>query len=207
LGQVKFNNEEFELIFYYSVANLTCICPPDGCPIYSTSFERVPIEWGNDQNYLTTLSAGNFFGTFSKRTEDVFVVFGYLPLHADVTIQFDLILIGNWDGSKDRLKIIQSFPFYESDNAQTIFSETFSTVDEQDSTFLNSDYYVEPTTGPIVDDNPTVQYRLEINFEHWRSEMKISFVSSLISSQDASWGIDNFKVCINLYSFFNFDNR
>jgi RHS repeat-associated protein len=159
-------------------------------------------EWSTTTT--TTTSGRRFLGRFGN--EGVRLSLAGLPAHAQVTVSFNLLAIGSWEGNSATAGP-DAFSLALGDGGPTLVNTTFSNV-----TTAGNDRQAYPDAFPGGDNpartgasevnpsgfqSPTSIYALAATFAHADPTLALDFAASgLEALANESWGIDN--VCVSI---------
>lgn len=135
------------------------------------------------EKFLGALSAANNRLTLNS-----------LPPHTDVTVSFDLYVLGGWDGESgpDRF---QTQVVGETTLLDTNFSNTSSTQSYPSAgSAAQSGAVAVDTLGDYGGDGSAI-YHFEHTFSHWQPDLQIDFTGIGPSPVDGEfWGLDNVEI-------------
>ncbi len=177
--------------------------------IYEHDFDTpVGPEWSHNVRTTTPNAVRTFLGRFSD--DHVMLNLDFIPEHCAVTVDFDLLIIGEWDGSvgpfagPDLLDINASIPG-DCCPLENLLHATFAhcdcTYQAYPGTYPNA--YHPGTTGAEEIDTLGYEmdsvYHLSFTFFHHQERLQLSFSgsSNLEPWPDETWGIDNIVVSID----------
>ena len=160
--------------------------------IYSNNFETsAGSEWSKTNRSTTPIGGRKFLGEFNNDTVSL-TLNNPLLNNNTVTVEFDLFIIGAWDGTGNYFTLATS-------NGQTLFNTTFSNYDHGTQSYPNSvgqgNY---PRRTGAVENNtlgygPDSGYSLTSIFTNTANTLTLNFTGSSPWS-NAIWGIDNISV-------------
>ncbi|MGE3540445.1 MAG: PEP-CTERM sorting domain-containing protein [Candidatus Tectimicrobiota bacterium] len=193
--------------------------PTLALPVYSHDFESaVGPEWSSTSTAVTPVGARRFLGPLSNGTTSL--TLAGLPEHHQVTVSFDLFIIGSWDGNcwasdcsgtPDKWTLaLESGP--------TLLTTTFSNSNSGDNPQAYPDAYGDGThtyparTGAEENNslgyctpssNPQrppvcrdAVYHLDFTFDHTASTLGLHFSALVATNGSETWGLDNVQVAV-----------
>ena len=179
---------------------------PGSIFVYSSTFEGHAIGWSQDRRAAGHPNlADAFLGPFES--ESVAFTLADLPDHDVISVEFDLLVIGDWDGNNgpDR------WFFGASDgNGEPFFDTTFSNISTQDGPSPPAQSYPDRTgegenvagTGATsinrlgYDLGDTI-YRVSCTLAHSDDTLRLDFGGELtkeVPFAQEEWGIDNVTI-------------
>lgn len=180
--------------------------------IYENDFDTpVGLEWSHDLRNTTPNATRTFLGRFSD--DNVLLNLLFLPDHCAVTVSFDLLVIGTWEGSvgyfagPDIWDLNASVPG-DCCPVQNLLHTTFAHCECQYQAYPDTfpHAYNPGTTG--ADEVGTLGYdydavyNMSFTFYHHQDALQLSFAGSpmLQGWPDETWGIDNIVVQLDMDS-------
>ncbi len=172
--------------------------------IYNNSMQgNVGSEWNLWNQRTTTADGQTFLGRFSNERLTFWLY--NLAEHDHVRLEFDLYVIGSWDGnSPDYGPDIWEMRISSPD--ELVLRTTFSNVDGNLQSFP-SQYpagNAQPREGSTIDNSlgyswyGDTTYRFQVDLSHSESSLFMTFQGiGLEGVVDESWGIDNVRVSIS----------
>lgn len=177
--------------------------------VYSHDFEiGVGPEWSHSNRTTSPDLERTFLGRFSAHNVQLDLV--DLPEHCAVTVEFDLLVIGEWDGSVGYaagpdiwdLNVAVPSDCCPSDNLlHTTFATCDCTMQAYPDTHPNA---LNPgfTGAEEVDTLGYVHdsvYEMSFTFYHHQEDLRLSFAGSplLEGVMEEAWGIDNIVVSVD----------
>lgn len=170
---------------------------------FSYDFESgTPAVWNPTNNATTPVGNRHFLGRQSGTTP-VTLTLSSLTAHTSVNVEFDLYVIGAWDGSATNGQ------FQVNLGSTNVFSQTFSNITGANQSYPDSGTHLpgyssteQNTLGythdPSILYNDTVYHVKLTNLAHSSSSATLTFLAGLTGDvTDKSWGIDNVKVSAN----------
>jgi len=179
---------------------------------YNDDFEGAVGEGWSKTSTDTTPSGRIFLGRFGNDT--VSLTLTGLPEHTDVTVSFDLFIIGAWDGNRTDNGLGPDLWTVGVRGGLTLIQTTFGNGDpnsvyrqsypgwypdaqnpkrsgaEENNTLS----YPDPSGFTSVQDSV---YHLSFKFSHSASTLTLDFAGAgLQSLDDESWGLDNVRVVV-----------
>jgi len=187
------------LVFSVSLAGAQA---PPGPVLYENDFEgSVGSEWSLGRTDTSPLLGRRFLGQF--QTEPLSLTLHDLPVHAEITVDFDLYAIGAWDGNQPGPG--PSLWEISVDGGPTLLRTTFSNIDGHAGLHFNQSYPMPypqgdnaPYTGAAerntmgftyAGDRMDAVYKMSFAFPHAASSLRLNFWSSL-----EYYGIDNIVI-------------
>jgi len=179
--------------------------------VYEHDFDSpVGYEWSEGSRSTTPNHARTFLGEFSG--ENVVLNLELLPDHCSVTVSFDLLIIGSWEGSTGYFAGPDTF-----DVDASVPGDCCPVKNLLHASFANCScrYQSYPDTYPNVyhpgltgaeeveslgyGDTMDSVYHMSFTFYHWRDTLQLSFAGNqgLQGVNDESWGLDNLVVEVN----------
>jgi hypothetical protein len=179
---------------------------------YSGDFEGVVSgEWSNATTDITP-SGRMFLGRFGNGT--VSLTLTNLPEHTDVTVSFDLFIIGAWDGNRTDnglgpdlwtasvrggLTLIQTS--FGNGDPNSVYRQSYpgwypdaQNPKRSGAEENNTLGYPDPSGLTPIQDSV---YQLSFKFSHSASTLTLDFSGAgLQSLDDESWGLDNVRVVV-----------
>lgn len=169
--------------------------------VYSNDFEGpVGSEWSKNITSVTPIGARGFLGAFGE--ESVRLTLTNLPLHPAIVVEFELFVIGSWDGvdyKPEGPSPLDSPDLWQLSEigGPILLNTTFSNTHHFQSYPGNYPAVYPARTGAV--ENNTLGfsedsvYRLTFTFTHTAPTLRLLF-SGMPTSPDERWGIDNIKV-------------
>ncbi len=171
---------------------------------------EVAAAWSRTELGRTPTGRRGFLGPFQK--ENVHLNFTELPIHTDVTVSFDLFVIGSMDGD-DELRgpdVWQLYVNRDPNLVVTTFSNTIHFQAYPDSFRAGSHFRATGAveTGTLgypsgVDYLGDAVYYLSSTFEHQDEMLELVFAGESLQLDDHGdpgdemWGLDNVRVTVN----------
>jgi hypothetical protein len=184
-------------------------CPPPSPSevIYQNDFERVDTEgdWAPIGLDRTPQGGRRFLGQFGNST--VTLTLTNLPVHSNLTVAFDLLILNSWDGSMPRSVAPAGPDLFEAsvEGGPTLLYASFDNASVSlgrpqsfPATYRTNDYpgqtgalEVNTLGFPLGD----AVYRLRYTFLHSTNRLRLLFRGSgLQPTDDESWGLDNIVI-------------
>ncbi len=179
--------------------------------VYSTDFEgEIGPEWSSTDTDITPTGQRRFLGQFGN--DRVTLQLSDLPSHTQVSLSFELFIIGSWDGdyTVHQGRQLNWGPDVWSlvlTRGATLLQTTFN--NHHRPAFVGScqsypHAYLEGTAQPQEGASETntlgyafadAVYRLQLTFGHSSSSLGLQFSASGLEDIDnESWGLDNVQV-------------
>ena len=171
--------------------------------VYTNDFEgTVGAEWCSTSVSTTPVGARKFLGPFGCGTRSL--TFTGLPSHTEVTVSFDLFIIGSWVGNSSAWGP-DSWDL-SVDGGPTLLHTTFSNSGADQAypgTFPGDSHLAQTgaaennTLGYPPDPyggEPDSVYNLSFTFAHSASSLILKFTGGPALEIAQSWGIDNVVV-------------
>ena len=169
---------------------------------YSEDFTAGPAgaEWGGS-SVTTSPSGERFLGTWS--TGDVTLTLTDLPEHDEVVVEFDLYVIGSWNGHGEPATGIDAMTFSTGDGV--LLATTFSNGPEDVQAYPGaypgtsnaalSGASGAANLGYVNDDgeDDDARYRVSFTIPHTGSSLEFTAAGETTSAQEL-WGLDNVRV-------------
>ena len=185
---------------------LAAAVPSSGSALYFSDFQfGVGPEWSSSVTSTTPggcVRCTTFLGSFANA--DVQLALTGLAAHSDLTISFDLYVVGSWDGNRNDWAGPDRWSF--GLNGETpLLSTTFSLYDPTQAypeDYPAGDYAARSgaaennTLGYLVDPwNGDSVYHLTYTIPHASDAVQFEFIGwNLQQVSDESWGLDNVQV-------------
>jgi len=169
--------------------------------VYRNDFEgAVGREWSTSATSTTPTGARRFLGEFENAT--VSLSLNDLPKHNEVTLSFDLFVIGDWDGNTPTPPFGPDMWSVGVPDENPLIRTTFSNLEARQA-------YPDPIPGG---DNPPRTgvlesnslgysgagdsvYRISVTFRHSRGNLNLNFAAvGLEGLGSERWGLDNVSV-------------
>jgi len=186
--------------------------PPKPQVAYNNNFEGAVGEGWSNTSTDTTPSGRIFLGRFGNDT--VSLTLTGLPDHTDVTVSFDLFIIGAWDGNRTDNGLGPDLWTVSVRGGLTLIQTTFGNGDPNSvyrqsypgwypdaqnpkrsgAEENNTLGYPDPSGFTPIQDSV---YQLSFKFSHSASTLTLDFAGAgLQSLDDESWGLDNLRVVV-----------
>lgn len=182
-------------------ADTTLTHGPQGTVVYENDFETAAGPQWTVQTIETAPSGERFLGTFS--TAEARLTLGGLPAHESVTVELDLYIIDDWNGSERNPDLIE----FRSGTI-TLLRTTFSTNQNDRQAYPDPHPALNPAgTGafafnalgyPPPDEDHTwrdASYRITFTIPHTANTFDFRVLGMPTSSTEI-WGIDNIRVTV-----------
>jgi hypothetical protein len=180
--------------------------------VYSHDFDTpVGPEWSHNTRTTTPNQVRTFLGRFSA--DNVQLDLYDLPEHCAVTVTFELLVIGEWEGSVGwgagpdvwDLNVAVPSDCCPSDNLlHTTFATCSCRMQAYPDTHPNqlSPGFTGAEEIDTLGYSHDSVYDMSFTFYHHQSDLRLSFAGSplLQGVLDESWGIDNIEVAIDAES-------
>ncbi len=170
--------------------------------VYSYNFETaVTDEWSSTGTEVTPLGGRRFLGRFGNQT--LTLTRSNLPPHSRLTIDFDLFVIGSWDGNTTPGPDLWEL---RVSGGPLLLRTTFVNRNYRKPQSYPDDYFLGSfdgrtgareidTLGYTPEDSV---YHLSYTFEHSGDYVQILFSGSgLQGLTDESWGLDNVHILMD----------
>jgi len=180
--------------------------------VYEHDFDTpVGPEWSSNLRTTTPNLARIFLGRFAG--ENVRLNLDALPEHCSVTVSFDLLIIGSWEGSTgyfsgpDTWDLDASVPG-ECCPSENLLHASFANCACRYQSYPDTypDVYHPGLTGAEEVESLGYHrdsvYHMSFTFYHWRDSLQLSFAGNqqLQNWTDESWGLDNLVVQVDTQS-------
>jgi hypothetical protein len=180
--------------------------------VYSHDFDTpVGPEWSHNTRNTTPNQVRTFLGRFSA--DNVQLDLYDLPEHCAVTVTFELLVIGDWEGSVGwgagpdvwDLNVAVPSDCCPSDNLlHTTFATCACRMQAYPDTHPNqlSPGFTGAEEIDTLGYSHDSVYDMSFTFYHHQSDLRLSFAGSplLQGVLDESWGIDNIEVAVDAES-------
>lgn len=176
--------------------------------VYYNDFESgAGPEWSNTAVDVSPVGNRHFLGRFCNQSATL--TLRDLPVHTQVTVSFDLYIIGSWDGNGDACcgpDVWHIGLYGYGALARTTFSNTGNSGNRQSypGHYPGDDYPAE--TGAVSTDTlgypneGDAVYHMSVSFLHTGSSFSLSFdAANLEGVEWESWGLDNVRVQVAAY--------
>ncbi|QSQ15713.1 SBBP repeat-containing protein [Myxococcus landrumensis] len=172
---------------------------PAGYRAYFANFQNgVGSGWSSTSVSTTPQGGRTFLGTFGPQSVSLFV--GQLPAHTSVTVSFDLLLLGAWQGEGSPTGGGSRDGWGMAINGQSVLSATFSNGSYSQS--FPSGGYNPARTGSEA--NNTLGhpygdsiYRMKLKANSNTPTIRIDFSGwGLTGTGSRVWGLDNVEVLV-----------
>ena len=188
----------FTLTSHSPIATLRLTLKKPTNELYFNDFNAGPVgsEW-NTTRLSTSPSGQRFLGTFGNQT--ISLQLSALPAHTKLKLEFDLYIIGGWNGETDDFVRVAT-------SGQTLLNASFSNKFATPQSFPTGNAVNQAGTGAISTTGlgypPEIPgqffgatvYRLSFTVNHTSSAVAFEF-SSIVSDGSAEvFGIDNIRV-------------
>jgi prepilin-type N-terminal cleavage/methylation domain-containing protein/prepilin-type processing-associated H-X9-DG protein len=159
---------------------------------YRENFESVVGSEWSQTTIATTLAGGRkFLGPFANST--IMLNLPGLPTHSNLSISFDLIIMGNWTGNTGPCQVQVNIA-----GGKNIINSTFSTeptmMQSYPGDFPGNN---EGNTGALLVNGmgyaKDALYRISSAIPHDKKDLTLNFTGSGLTGT-ALWGIDNLEI-------------
>ena len=165
---------------------------------YAANFEAgAGPEWSNTKTALTPIGYRQFLGNFGNQIVTLLV--NNLPMHTNLVVSFDLLIIDTWDGNTGP----DVWEVRVAGAQDPILSTTFGSDRANGTRQAYPDGYPggkhRPRIGGVefggMGFGRSTVYAVSLELPHSESSVALAFsASNLQSLGDESWGLDNVKV-------------
>lgn len=191
------------------------VAPPGWSTLLFDDFETEPSPaWRSKSTETSPSETRSYLGPF--RNEDVSIGIHNIPAHLHVRIEFDLVLVGPWEGLGTTSGRDRWFLKFTESGERTVLDTTFSNLfDVEDSTQLfpsgrhypstyRDDYPTQnpPGTGAasindLMYEGGDSTYHFDLELPHRPNTMTVTFGGrDLETGVEKYWGLDNVRVSV-----------
>lgn len=166
---------------------------------YFANFDGpVGVEWSRQTTETAPSGERTFLGPFGDESVSLSVT--ELQPHTSITMSFDVVVVGGWDGEGP---LGPHFWGVSSEDGSVFLNTTFSNTTSLQSYPGEYPGFNLPGTGAaefgtLFYDAGDSVYSIVFSFPHAESTFDLSFfASNLASVEGASWGIDNLDIQVH----------
>jgi Ca2+-binding RTX toxin-like protein/subtilisin-like proprotein convertase family protein len=173
--------------------------------VYADDFEGPAVGpgWSTQELSATPKFANHYLGSFGN--EEVNLDLTGLPAHGEITVEFDLYVLGAWDGN-GYLPSESADVWQLAIDGQPQLVTTFSNVTGFEQAYPDTwGDAANPaqTDARAIDslgyDLPHAVYRIQYRIAHQSSDLRLVFSAAGLSSDKLDqerWGLDNLRIAI-----------